>query len=342
MTDKPTLRTKIRTIEWTGDACVLLDQRYLPKREEYLPLHTTDEVGEAITNMVVRGAPAIGVTAGYGMALAAVRGEDVRAAGERLRQARPTAVNLGWAIDRMLAVADGLAPTELVAGLVAEAVRIHWEDIRFCEGMAENGLELFPEGARALTHCNTGALATAGIGTALGLIRGAFWAGKLERCYADETRPWLQGARLTAWECAQDDIPCTLIADSAAASALRSGRVDLVIVGVDRMAANGDTANKIGTYPLAVLARRHDVPFYVAGPSTSVDLSLPSGDLIPIEDRDPAEVTDFEGVRFAAEGADAWNPAFDVTPAELVTGIVTELGIARPPFTETLPPLAGA
>ena len=338
----PAARTSIKTIEWTGDAVVLLDQRLLPGAEEYLPLRTSAEVADAITQMVVRGAPAIGVTAGYGMAVAARRGEDLAAAGARLRAARPTAVNLGWAVDRMLAAAAGVDPADAARRLEEEAVRIHTEDIGFCEAMAAHGLELFHEGSRALTHCNTGALATSGIGTALGLCRGAFAAGRLSRVYADETRPWLQGARLTAWECAKDGIPCTLLADSAAASALRAGLIDLVVVGVDRMAANGDTANKIGTYPLAVLAQRHGVPFYVAGPSTSVDLSLPTGDLIEIEERGPEEVTHVAGRRIAAEGADAWNPAFDVTPAELISGIVTELGVARPPYGETLPPLAGA
>jgi len=335
------LTTSIRTIEWAGDAVVLLDQRLLPEREDYLPCRTLDEAGAAITDMVVRGAPDIGVTAAYGMALAAAAGEDLAVAGERLRAARPTAVNLGWAVDRLLAVASAGPKDDVAARLETEAVRVHEEDIGFCEAMANNGLELFPERARALTHCNTGALATAGIGTALGLVRGAHAAGRLERVYADETRPWLQGARLTAWECARDGIPCTLLADSAAASALAAGRVDLVIVGVDRMAGNGDTANKIGTYPLAVLAHRHGVPFYVAGPSSSVDLSLAGGAEIRIEERAPEEVTHVGGRRIAAEGVDAWNPAFDVTPAELITGIVTERGIARPPYVESLRVMAG-
>ena len=328
----PPSGTSIRTVQWTGQALVLLDQRRLPLAEEFVTCATSDEVAHAIADMVVRGAPAIGVTAAYGMALAAMAGEDLTGAAQRLLATRPTAVNLAWAVGRLARCPDAEAA-------VAAAQRIHAEDIACCADLGRHGLPLFPEGARLLTHCNTGALAATGIGTALGMARAAFSAGRLARVYADETRPWLQGARLTAWECLQDGIPCTLLADSAAASLLAAGRVDLVAVGTDRTAANGDVANKIGTYPLAVLAARHGVPFYVAAPTSSIDLETPDGAEIRIEERSPDEVTHAGGVRVAPEGVEAWNPAFDVTPAELVTVIVTERGIARPPYADSLPPL---
>ncbi len=319
--------TEVRTIRWVGDAVVLIDQRRLPAVEEYVTCRTLADVEEAIATMVVRGAPAIGVTAAYGMALARRAGDDLATAGERLKASRPTAVNLAWAVDRMLE-----------AGCTEELARhIHEEDIGFCEAIGRHGLTAFPErGGRALTHCNTGALATAGIGTALGMIRAAHQAGRLERVYADETRPWLQGARLTAWECVRDGIPVTLLADSAAATLLSQGAVDLVIVGADRIAANGDAANKVGTYPLAVLAHRHGVPFYVAAPTSTLDLSLSDGGAIDIEQRPAHEVTHLAGAPIAPEGVDAFNPSFDVTPAELICGIVTERGMARPPYIESL------
>jgi len=319
--------TEVRTIRWVGDAVVLIDQRRLPAVEEYVTCRTLADVEEAIATMVVRGAPAIGVTAAYGMALARRAGDDLAIAGERLKASRPTAVNLAWAVDRMLE-----------AGCTEDlARRIHEEDIGFCEAIGRHGLAAFPErGGRALTHCNTGALATAGIGTALGMIRAAHQAGRLERVYADETRPWLQGARLTAWECVRDGIPVTLLADSAAATLLSQGAVDLVVVGADRIAANGDAANKVGTYPLAVLAHRHGVPFYVAAPTSTLDLSLPDGGAIDIEQRPAHEVTHLAGAPIAPEGVDAFNPSFDVTPAELISGIVTERGMVRPPYIESL------
>lgn len=324
--------TEVRTIRWDGSEVVLIDQRRLPSVEEYVTCRTSEQVAEAIATMVVRGAPAIGVTAAYGMAMAKRAGEDLAAAATHLKAARPTAVNLAWAVDRML---DGGAQE-------ATARQIHEEDIGFCDAIGRHGLEAFPaQGGRALTHCNTGALATAGIGTALGMIRAAHQAGRLDRVYADETRPWLQGARLTAWECVRDGIPCTLLADSAAATLLSQGAVDLVVVGADRIAANGDAANKIGTYPLAVLADRHDVPFYVAAPTSTLDMSLSHGDQIAIEQRPADEVTHVAGLPIAPAGVDAFNPSFDVTPAELIAGIVTERGIARAPYTESLARLMG-
>ncbi len=320
-------KTEVQTLRWAGRALVLIDQRRLPGAEEYVTCRTSEEVASAIATMVVRGAPAIGVAAAYGMALAARSGEPLAEAARRLKAARPTAVNLAWAVDRM--VAEG--------GAEEAARRIHVEDEAHCAAIGEHGLEVFPEaGGRALTHCNTGALATAGIGTALGMIRAAHRAGRLERVYADETRPWLQGARLTAWECLRDGIPCTLLADSAAATLLALGRVDVVVVGADRIAANGDAANKIGTYPLAVLAHRHDVPFYVAAPTSTLDLSLPTGDAIAIEQRPPSEVTHVAGAPMAPEGVEVFNPSFDLTPADLIAGIVTERGVARAPYASSL------
>ena len=319
--------TDVQTLAWDGESLTLIDQRKLPAIEEYVVCRTMDEVAEAIATMVVRGAPAIGVTAAYAMALAARAGEDLAVAAEHLKAARPTAVNLAWAVDRML----------LAGGHEAAAKAIHAEDQAFCSAIGAHGLAAFPShGARALTHCNTGALATSGIGTALGMIRAAWHAGRLERVYADETRPWLQGARLTAWECVRDGIPVTLLADSAAATLLSQGAVDLVIVGADRIAANGDAANKIGTYPLAVMAHRHGVPFYVAAPTSTLDLSLPTGDAIAIEQRPASEVTHAAGQRIAPEGVEAFNPSFDVTPSDLIAGIVTERGIARAPYTASL------
>jgi len=319
--------TEVQTIRWLDRALVLIDQRRLPGAEEYVTCRTSAEVADAIATMVVRGAPAIGVAAAYGMTLAAQAGEALDEAARRLKAARPTAVNLAWAVDRMVA-----------EGATEEAAkRIHAEDVSYCAAIGEHGLVAFPKtGGRALTHCNTGALATAGIGTALGMIRSAHRAGRLERVYADETRPWLQGARLTAWECLRDGIPCTLLADSAAATVLSGGGGDVVVGGADRIAANGDAANKIGTYPLAVLAHRHGVPFYVAAPTSTLDLSAPTGDAIDIEQRPPSEVTHVAGVPVAPEGVEAFNPSFDVTPADLIAGIVTERGVARPPYVPSL------
>jgi len=344
------------TIGWSGDAVVLLDQRLLPGREDYLRLRTPEEVGEAIRSMAVRGAPAIGVTAAMGLALGAwqasslPRDQFLGRFEELCRMfaaTRPTAVNLFWAIERMRRRVEqafssggdgteGASPETVAADLVREALLIKEEDIEACRRLGRHGAELVPEKATVLTHCNAGALATAGYGTALGVIRAAIEAGKQVQVVAGETRPFLQGARLTAWELSKDGIPTVIITDSMAGNLLRSGGVSLVVVGADRVAANGDVANKIGTYPLAVLARENGVPFYVAAPVSTIDLSTPEGDAIPIEQRDPSEVTHIGGSRVAPEGVGASNPAFDITPHRYVTAIVTERGIVRPPYVETL------
>ncbi len=335
-----------RAVEWTGEAVRLLDQRRLPTEETYQDYADPEAVAVAIEQMVVRGAPAIGVTAAYGVALAARRWAGATAAEfrsamegvfERFARTRPTAVNLFWALDRMRRVIQGAPdPARAAEALEAEARAIEAEDLEACRAMGRFGAELLPDPATVLTHCNAGALATAGYGTALGVIRAAAEAGKRVRVLADETRPFLQGARLTAWELRKDGIPVTLITDSMAGYRMKRGGVDAVVVGADRITRSGDVANKIGTYTLAVLAREHGVPFYVAAPLSTVDFELSSGDEIPIEERDPAEVTHCGGARVAPEGVDVWNPAFDVTPARLVTAIVTERGVARPPYTESL------
>ena len=338
-------------VEWRGDAVAVLDQRALPHREVVLECRTVAEVAEAIRSLAVRGAPIIGVTAAYGMALAATVSTETRTrallgeledAARILRAARPTAVNLGWAVDRMMAVATGQCCTvgstlqRVHEEMVAEAIRIEGEDRDSCASMGAFGLELVPEGADVLTHCNTGMLCTAGIGTALGVVIAAHRAGKRPHVWVDETRPVLQGARLTAWELGRLGIPRTLIADGAAGSLMAQGRVDLAIVGADRVAANGDVANKIGTYPLAVLARHHGIPFYVAAPVSTVDLRTPTGADIPIEERSPEEVPSPLGVSFAEAATPAANPAFDVTPAELITAIVTDRGVLHPPLDTAL------
>jgi methylthioribose-1-phosphate isomerase len=300
-----------------ADRVVLLDQRRLPNEEVELACSSAEEVAEAIRGLAVRGAPAIGVAAAYGYALAVGRGEDLEAAAAVLEAARPTAANLSWALHEVRASADP----------AARARELHAEEIERCRLMSEHAAGLVATGSRALTHCNTGALATGGQGTALGALREAWARGLLRHVFVDETRPLLQGARLTAWELEADGIPHTVIADAAAGRLLAGGEVDCVFVGADRIAANGDTANKIGTYPLAVLAARHEVPFYVVAPTSTVDPSVRDGSGIPIEERDPAEVN----ARFPAR-----NPAFDVTPAELMTAIVTEIGVHRAPYLETL------
>ena len=304
------------------DAVVVLDQRRLPDAEVDLRCATAAEVAEAIRTLAVRGAPAIGIAAAYGLALAAARGEDLVEAHAVLLSSRPTAVNLRWALDAMRE-----DPSR------ERAERIHADEVERCRAMGAHGLELFPEGARVLTHCNAGGLATGGYGTALGAIRAAFEAGRVEHVWVDETRPLLQGARLTAWELDALGIPHAVIPDGAAASFMARGEVDLVVTGADRIAANGDTANKIGTYSLAVLAAHHDLPLVVVAPTSTLDPATASGADIPIEERDPAEVT----ARFPAR-----NPAFDVTPAALVSAIVTERGVHRPPYTESLPRKAAA
>jgi len=325
-------------------AIVLLDQRLLPHEEHYDSLSDWQSVALAIRDMVVRGAPAIGITAAYGMVLAAKRARSeylssMLDAARGLRQARPTAVNLAWAVDRCLELAhqhQDRPHAARVEELAALARRIHREDVAANRSMGRLGAEYVPDGAVVLTHCNAGALATGGFGTALGVIRAAREAGKQVRVFADETRPFLQGSRLTAWELARDGIPVTLIADSAAGSLLARGRVDLIVVGSDRIAANGDVANKIGTYPLSCVAKQHAVPFYVAAPISTVDLSTASGEAIPIEERGMEEVTDWSGQRVAARGVRAENPAFDVTPAALVSAIFTERGVVSPVSAETL------
>ncbi len=340
------------TLRWDGDAVLLLDQRRLPREEVVVRLATVEEVARAIETMVVRGAPAIGCTAALGVALAAVRSTaggagalrgEVEDAIARLARTRPTAVNLFWALGRMRAVlAEGDRAGTLRERLVAEAQRIVAEDVAACRAIGRAGLAAIPPRARVLTHCNAGALATAGYGTALGVVRAAHEAGRLERVLADETRPFLQGARLTAWELARDGIPVTVIADVMAGHLLQQGEVDVVVVGADRIAANGDVANKIGTYPLAVLAREHGVPFYVAAPLSTVDPVTPDGGAIPIEERGRAELARIGETELLPEGVPVRHPAFDVTPHRLLSGIVTERGIARAPFAESLRELLDA
>jgi methylthioribose-1-phosphate isomerase len=339
-----------RTVERTPSGVRLLDQRKLPLEAVYVTCETPEEAAEAIRTMVVRGAPAIGVTAAFAMALAASAASrlDPEAADRRilaaratLARARPTAVNLFWALERMArasasARAEGCGNAELAAALEREAQAIHDEDLAACRAIGRHGAELVPERATVLTHCNAGGLATAGFGTALGVIRGAIEAGKNVRVLAGETRPLFQGARLTAWELMEDGIETVLIADSSAGSLMRSGHVDLVVVGADRIARNGDVANKIGTYAVAVLAKENGVPFYVAAPLSTIDLTCPDGDHIPIEERDPFEVTEPFGTRIAPAGVGVLNPAFDVTPARYVAAIVTERGIVRAPYEDAL------
>jgi methylthioribose-1-phosphate isomerase len=336
------------TLRWDGDAVLLLDQRRLPREEQVVRLATVEEVARAIETMIVRGAPAIGCTAALGVALAAVRAKndaaalrrDAAAAGERLARTRPTAVNLFWALGRMRAALDAGAPDADAAALrerlVGEAQRIVAEDVAACRAIGQAGLAAIPERARVLTHCNAGALATAGYGTALGVVRAAHEAGRLERVLADETRPFLQGARLTTWELVRDRIPVTLITDGMAAHFMARGAIDWIVVGADRIAANGDVANKIGTYPLAVLAREHGVPFYVAAPLSTVDPATPGGDAIPIEERGRAELARIGDTELLPDGVPVRHPAFDVTPHRLVAGIITERGIARAPYAESL------
>lgn len=317
----------IRPLIWKGDHVSMLDQRILPLREEWLPLRTHEEVAEAIRDMVVRGAPAIGIAAAYGMALAAKNGVERAEAHQVLAASRPTAVNLFWALDRISALAEWS-----FARVLTEAEAIEREDLEMNLAMGQHGAELIPTGANVLTVCNTGGLATAGHGTALGVIRSAYAAGKGIHVYTCETRPRMQGLRLTAYELKADGIPFHSIADGAAASLMREGRVDVVIAGSDRIAANGDAANKIGTYSLAVLAKHHGIPFYIAAPSSTLDPDLATGDLIPIEERAAEELTVVDGMRVAPEGCPVFNPAFDVTPGELITGIITEAGVHRAPY----------
>jgi methylthioribose-1-phosphate isomerase len=338
------------TIEWKDDAVVMIDQRKLPTAEVYVTCKTAKDVAKAIKTMVIRGAPAIGVAAAMGIALGMRRSTatgtkqfvtEFQRICDLMAGTRPTAVNLFWAIDRMKATfADaaqrGLSVGELKVRLEDEARAIHDEDVQSCRTMGAHGASLVPESARILTHCNAGALATAGYGTALGVIRAAAEQGKRVAVLADETRPFLQGARLTAWELVKDGIDTTVITDNMAASMMRLQQVDLVVVGADRIAANGDVANKIGTYGVAVLAKEHGIPFYVVAPMSTVDLGTPDGSGIPIEERNDREVTHVGASRLTPEGARIRNPAFDVTPSRYVTAIITERGIARAPYEESL------
>ena len=338
------------TIDWQGDVIVMVDQRKLPAQEIYVRCRTAQEVARAIRTMVIRGAPAIGVAAAMGIALGMRRSTakgtkqftvEFQKICDMMAATRPTAVNLFWAIDRMKgafadAAQSGASAEEIADRLEREARRIHDEDVASCRAMGGVGAAVVPDGARVLTHCNAGALATAGYGSALGVVRAAVEQGKRVAVVADETRPFLQGARLTAWELVRDGINTTVITESMAGPLMRAGDIDLVMVGADRIAANGDTANKIGTYTVAVLAHEHKIPFYVAAPLSTIDLATASGDDIPIEERDQREITHIGSARLTPEGAKIRNPAFDVTPHRYITGIITEKGIFRAPYTESL------
>ncbi len=338
----------IRAIAWQDNQLQLLDQRLLPHKTEQVVCDEVQQVADAIRDMVVRGAPAIGITAAYGVVLAARDRfaespldwqQRIQADLTLLAASRPTAVNLFWALERMRGCLHAIpedGQTDPLDTLVMEARTIHEQDIAANYAMGKAGAALIETGSRVLTHCNTGSLATGGFGTALGVIRQAWAEGRLDSVYADETRPWLQGARLTAWELGQDNIPVDLIVEGAAAALMKQGRVQWVIVGSDRIAANGDVANKVGTYSLAVNARHHGVKFMVVAPSSTVDMAIASGEDIPIETRDAGEILSLNGQRIAAEGAGAWNPVFDVTPAALVDAIVTERGVVSQPTREKM------
>ena len=337
----------IETLRWNEDHFEMIDQRILPAEFEYISYTTANQVADGIRDMVVRGAPAIGCAAAYGVALAALNLQDASSdefnrgmedAFEVLAQSRPTAINLFWAIDRMRLVMNSAqgSSKEIANILLDEAHEIKREDIEINRAMGKNGAELLDDGARVLTHCNAGALATAGHGTALGVFRSAVEAGKKISVIADETRPFLQGARLTAWEMVQENIPVTLISDNMSGHLMSHGEIDAIVVGTDRVAGNGDVANKIGTYMVAVLAKRHNIPFYVACPLSTIDRSITSGKDIPIEERPEDEVTGYRDCQWAAKGVKVRNPAFDVTPAELVTGLITEKGVVLNPTTEKI------
>jgi methylthioribose-1-phosphate isomerase len=343
------------TIEWQPDAVVMIDQRKLPGQEVYVHCRTAVEVARAIKTMVIRGAPAIGVAAAMGVALGMNRSPakgtkqfavEFNRLCDMMAGTRPTAVNLFWAIRRMKdafssAVLAGQSVDEIKARLVSEAQAIHDEDVANCRAMGRFGAEVVPDRARILTHCNAGALATAGYGTALGVIRAAAEQGRVAQVFADETRPFLQGARLTAWELVRDRIPTTVITESMAGPLMQRGDIDMVVVGADRIAANGDFANKIGTYTVAMMAHAHKIPLYVAAPLSTIDLTTPDGAAIPIEQRNAREITHLGGSQLTPEGASVWNPAFDVTPQHLVAGFITEKGIARPPYADSLRQLFG-
>jgi methylthioribose-1-phosphate isomerase len=329
----------VETVQWIGGAAVMIDQTRLPLEERFVTCRTYQEVAAAIRDMIIRGAPAIGVAAAMGVALGVLEGAPFAVVCDTLAKTRPTAVNLFWAIDRMkrlYASLEGQPRSEICRRMVEEAQLVREEDIAICRALGRNGAALVPDGKTVLTHCNAGALATAGYGTALGVIRAAVEAGKRIDVFADETRPFLQGARLTIWELQHDNIPATLITDNMAGHFLKSGRIGCVVVGADRIAANGDVANKIGTYSVAVLAKENGVPFFVAAPVSTLDLTLASGDSIPIEQRAAAEVTHVFGTQVAPTGTEVQNPAFDVTPARYVTAIITERGVARAPYEDSL------
>lgn len=345
--------SRVETLRWRADKLEMIDQRVLPMRFEYLSYANADEVAEGIRSMVVRGAPAIGCAAAYGVALQALAYQHADKPGfeqamahgfQVLAASRPTAVNLFWALQRVKEFLQAHAhqsQVQMAAALLALAHEISAEDVRINRAMGDFGAALLKDGARVLTHCNAGALATAGHGTALGVIRSAVEAGKKISVFADETRPFLQGARLTAWEMVQENIPVTLITDNMAGHLMKCGEIDAVIVGTDRVAANGDVANKIGTYMVAVLAHRHNIPFYVACPLSTIDMQLPHGDAIPIEERSHDEVTGFGAQRWAPAGVQVRNPAFDVTPAELVSALITEKGVVYRPDQAALRQLFG-
>jgi methylthioribose-1-phosphate isomerase len=344
----------IKTLEWTNDGVVFIDQTKLPTEEVYVTCRTYQEVADAIVTMIVRGAPAIGVAAAMGVALGVKQSMAVDHAGLKsefekicsdLAATRPTAVNLFWAIKRMQRKFEEVASSpipQIKDAMAREARQMHVEDIAINETMGRNGAALMPSSGGVLTHCNAGALATAGYGTALGVIRAAVESGKQIHVFADETRPFLQGSRLTAWELMKDGIATTLISDNMAGAMMRMGKINAVIVGADRIAANGDVANKIGTYTVAVLAKEHSIPFYVAASWSTVDLETPDGNAIPIEQRSPKEVTHLAGKQIAPDGVKVENPAFDVTPSKYVAAIITERGVARAPYQESLSTLAEA
>jgi methylthioribose-1-phosphate isomerase len=347
----PVSLNMVETIQWIDDAVVMIDQRRLPLEETFVTCRSYEEVAEAIRSMVIRGAPAIGVAAAMGVALGVLHADardldrQMETICDTLARTRPTAVNLFWAIERMKALYSSLRSRpaeEIRRRLVEEARRVREEDIAICRAIGRNGAALIPDGKTVLTHCNAGALATAGYGTALGVIRAAVECGRHIDVFADETRPFLQGARLTVWELQQDGIAATLITDNMAGHFLKSGRIGCAVVGADRIAANGDVANKIGTYSVAVLAKENGVPFFVAAPISTLDLTLASGDRIPIEQRPAAEVTHIFGRQVAPADTPVQNPAFDVTPSRYITAIITEKGVARAPYEESLRRLAGA
>ena len=340
-------KNNIETLRWVKDHLEMIDQRILPSDFQYISYNSASAVAEGIRSMVVRGAPAIGCAAAYGVALEALKlqnanavefSKGIESAYEVLAKSRPTAANLFWAIDRMRSRISEIqgSPKEIADILLLEAHEVLREDIEINQTMGSFGEKLIEDGSNVLTHCNAGALATAGHGTALGVIRSAIEAGKNVSVIADETRPFLQGARLTAWEMVQEDIPVTLISDNMSGHLMSNGEVDVIVVGTDRVAANGDVANKIGTYMLAVLAKRHNIPFYVACPLSTIDLSINDGSDIPIEERPTDEVTGYRDNQWAAEGVMVRNPAFDVTPAELVTGLITEKGVIKSPNTNKI------